>query len=127
MVIVIHWFCVASDDSPETTKSFAISDADMLENSHEKEEEYWDNLWDPNKITSTEHRENMRRFERNSGQGTSFRGHQKIFVRSSRSNRMIELSSQKNQDTYGVSMSRNREFTRRLAYLAKRETKANII
>ena len=122
--------CVASDDSPETTRSFAISEADMFGNSYEtEEEELWDNLWGPNKIISTEHRENMRRFERNSGQGTTFRGRQKIFVRSSRSNRMIELSSQKNQDTYGmgVSMSRNREFTRRLAYLVKRETKANII
>jgi len=119
--------CVANDDSPETTRSFAISEADMSENSYEKEEELWGNLWGPNKTISTEHRENMRRFDRNSGNETRFRGHQKVFVRSSRSNRMIELVSQKNESSNGVNTNRNREFTRRLAYLVKRETKANII
>ena len=117
---------VANDDSPETTKSFSVSESQQ-EYSEETEESLWDRIYGSKQNSCPEHRENMKRFERNSGQDTSFRGHQKIFVRSSRSNRMIELISQKNQFARGAHINRNREFTRRLAYLIKRETKANII
>jgi hypothetical protein len=121
---------VANDDSPETTKSFSISDAELSESSDVTEEDLWNKLYAHGKrhnVTPAEHRENMKKFERNSGQGTSIRGHQKIFVRSSRSNRMVEFVSRRNNFTRGVHMNHNREFTRRLAYLIKRETKSNII